>query len=83
MVGGYSSFSGFSLLTNELSRRANEDGTMISFFAIVAVVGGVWLLLESGAKYSSPAPSMYSTSGNGWMLIIIGVVGVLCVGFPS
>lgn len=56
---------------------------MISFFVIVAVVGLVWLMLESAAKYNSPAPSMYSTSGNGWLLIIIGVVGVLCVGFLS
>lgn len=56
---------------------------MISFFGIVAVVGLMWLLLEHGAKYSSPAPSMVSTSGNGWFLVIIGVVGALCVGFLS
>jgi hypothetical protein len=56
---------------------------MTAFFGIVAVVGMVWLMLESGAKYSSPAPSMYATSGNGWLLIIIGVVGALCAGFLS
>lgn len=56
---------------------------MTAFFAIVAVVGVVWLMLESGAKYSSPAPSMYATSGNGWLLIIVGVIGALCVGFLS
>jgi hypothetical protein len=54
-----------------------------AFFGIIAVVGIVWLMLESGAKYSSPAPSMYTTSGNGWLLIIVGVIGALCVKFLS
>jgi hypothetical protein len=52
---------------------------MTVFFAIVAIVGVLWLMIERAAKYSSPAPSMYYTSGNGWLLIIIGVVGAICV----
>jgi hypothetical protein len=42
---------------------------MTTLFVIVVVVGILWLILESGAKYGSPAPSMYRTSGNGWILI--------------
>ena len=53
----------------------------MTLFGICALVGVVWLLFESGAKNSSPAPSMYRTSGNGWILVVVGVVGALCVGF--
>lgn len=54
---------------------------MTSLFGLCAIVGVIWLILESGAKYSSPAPSMYRTSGNGWILVFIGVVGAICVSF--
>lgn len=56
---------------------------MTAFFSIVAVVGVLWLILENGAKHGSPAPSMYQTSGNGWFLVIVGVVGAVCVRFLS
>ncbi len=56
---------------------------MTVFFAVVTVVGALWLLLEHNAKYTSVAPSMYRTSGNGWLLIIIGAIGILCVRFLS
>ncbi len=56
---------------------------MTVFFAVVVVVGALWLLLENGAKHASVAPSMYRTSGNGWLLIIVGAIGILCVRFLS
>jgi hypothetical protein len=54
---------------------------MITLFAIVAIFGLLWLFFESAAKSTSVAPSMYRTSGNGLILIIIGVIGILCVKF--
>lgn len=54
---------------------------MTTLFLICALVGVIWLILENGAKYSSPAPSMYRTSGNGWVLVLIGAIGWICVRF--
>lgn len=54
---------------------------MTTLFGICAVVGVLWLLLESGAKHGSPAPSMHRTSGNGWILVLVGVIGVICVNY--
>jgi uncharacterized membrane protein YeaQ/YmgE (transglycosylase-associated protein family) len=54
---------------------------MTTLFAICAAVGAVWLVLEAGAKAGSVAPSMYRTSGNGWILILIGVIGAICASY--
>lgn len=54
---------------------------MITFFALVIAAGLVWLLVEQGAKYASVAPSMYRASGDGWLLVVLGGVGVLCALF--
>lgn len=54
---------------------------MTVFFGIVIAVGVLWLLLEAGAKAGSPAPSMYRSSGNGWILVIVGIIGAICVGY--
>lgn len=56
---------------------------MIAFFGIVAVVCLMWLLLELAAKANSAAPSMVRMSGNGWVLVLIGVVGAICVRFAQ
>lgn len=54
---------------------------MIAFFGICAFVGVFWLVLESAARSTSVAPSMYRTSGNGWILILIAVIGAICVSY--
>lgn len=51
---------------------------MMTMFAICAAMGVVAVIFENGAKAASIAPSMYRTSGAGWLLVIIGVVGFLC-----
>jgi len=51
---------------------------MMTLFAICAAIGVLWLMLEAAAKSGSVAPSMYRTSGNGWILVIIGAVGLIC-----
>ena len=56
---------------------------MITFFLIVVIVGVLWLFVESAAKSSSVAPSMVRTSGNGWLLIIVGMIGAMCAGYLS
>lgn len=54
---------------------------MITLFALSAVIGVIMLFFENAAKYSSPAPSMYQTSGYGWIFITIGIIGYVCVSF--
>ncbi len=44
------------------------------FFGILVALGLLLLLFEIAAKSASVAPSMYQKSGNGWLLVIIGVV---------
>lgn len=54
---------------------------MKTLFVICIVLGFLWVVLEQGAKASSPAPSMYRTSGDGWILVVAGIVGFVCVSF--
>ena len=54
---------------------------MKTLFVICAIFGFLWVLIEQGAKYSTPAPSMYRTSGDGWLLVVVGVIGFICVSF--
>ncbi len=54
---------------------------MTSLFGLCVVVGFLWLFVEHAARMNSPAPSMGRESGNGWILIMVGVIGALCVSY--
>ena len=49
------------------------------FFFLLMLVGFLWIALEAAAKVSSVAPSMYQTSGFGWLLVIAGIIGEFCI----
>lgn len=53
---------------------------MISLFTLSIIIGAIILFFDRAAKWSSPAPSMYRTSGTGWIFIIGGLIGI---GFVS
>lgn len=46
-------------------------------FAIFAVLGLIIVILDSGARASSPAPSMYQSDAGGWGWIIFIVCGLI------
>jgi hypothetical protein len=55
---------------------------MITLGTIFVAVGIIWVVLEHGARMASVAPSMYRTSGNGWLLVILGAVIAACGKLP-